>query len=81
MNDNKAVFSKFLKNGYEEGRYKSQEVVIALVAMVEDGKISKEDIKDILYQVFDGNVAEMYKALNVARQIIDEEMIKEILTN
>lgn len=71
--------TSYLKDGYKQGRYEPHEIVVALVVMVKDGQVKERHIKSILVEVFGRDLDKMYKALNVARKIVDEEMINEII--
>ncbi|NGQ95311.1 hypothetical protein G3578_09105 [Brevibacillus sp. SYP-B805] len=62
-------------NGDAEG----YEIVIALMAMVKQGKIGLDDVKPILTIVHMGNLEGVMRSLQRAHSIIDDDLIDSIL--
>ncbi|MBO9598590.1 MAG: hypothetical protein J7559_12340 [Cohnella sp.] len=55
------------------------EIVVALFAMERAGKITAQDIRNILTTVFFFNTEAVIQALQSANQVIDNEMIDKIV--
>lgn len=68
----------YFKKKYLEG-YKGYEIVIALLALIKENKITENDIIPIMNYVYDNNFVEVYNALNMARALVDDELIDDIL--
>jgi hypothetical protein len=58
-------------NGYE--------IVIVLVAMVKAGQLAESRLKSMLLEIFSGDILSMVKALNIARNLIDEQLIDAVI--
>jgi hypothetical protein len=71
--------TKELQNRFVAGEVKNYEIVVTLIAMSEAGRISQTDIKDMLYNVFFGNPKGITRALEVAKDIIDKDLIDTIV--
>lgn len=69
---------EYFKKKYLEG-YKGYEIVIALLALIKENKITENDIIPIMNYVYDNNFVEVYNALNMARALVDDELIDDIL--
>ena len=69
---------EYFRKKFVEG-YEGYEIVIALLTMIEEGKIAEDDILPIMNYVFMGNSVGVYNALNKARAIVDDKLIDDII--
>lgn len=74
MNNLKEYFRKKFIEGYE-----GHEIVISLLALIKEGKITKEDILPIMNYVYMGNATGVYNALNKAHTLVDDKLIEDII--
>jgi Asp-tRNA(Asn)/Glu-tRNA(Gln) amidotransferase B subunit len=63
------------------GDIKGYELVVALMAMVKDGKITERDVKPVLMTAFFNNAQGVMVALQKANEIIDDDMIDSIISD
>jgi hypothetical protein len=70
----KEYFRKKFIDGYE-----GYEIVIALLTLLKEQKITEEDILPILDYVYMGNSIGVFNALNKARALVDDDLINEII--
>ncbi len=73
------AITKELRGKYIAGETEGREVVIALVAMEQSGRISTADIRNVLLGVYYGNVNGVLRALEEASHLIDKNMIDSII--
>jgi hypothetical protein len=78
MNYEETEILKALKVKYDNKDATGYEVVIVLVAAVEEGRVKKSNFKHILKEIL-GSELEMLKALAIAEEYIDKSLINEIL--
>jgi hypothetical protein len=74
MENIKEYFKKKLSDGYED-----YEIVIALLALLEEDKIMEKDLLPILNYVFSDDAVKVYNALNRAHAVVDDKLIEDIL--
>lgn len=74
MENLKKYFRKKFIDGYE-----GHEIVITLLTLIRQGKLSEEDILPIMDYVYMGNKTGVYNALNRARAIVDDNLIDDII--
>lgn len=74
MEELKNIMRKKFIEGYE-----GHEIVIALLALVKDKKISEEDIIPIMDYVYMGNKIGVYNALYKAKALVDDDLIDDII--
>lgn len=78
MNQQEKELLEVLKTKYNKKEATGYEVVIVLVAAVEEGRVRKSNFKHILKEIL-GSELEMLKALAIAKEYIDKSLIDEIL--
>lgn len=78
MNYEEKEILKALKAKYDNKEATGYEVVIVLVAAVEEGRVRKSNFKHILKEIL-GSELEMLKSLAIAQELIDKSLIDEIL--
>lgn len=71
-------FKEYFRKKFLEG-YEGHEIVIALLALIKEKKLTEQDILPILNHVYMGNNMGVYNALNKARALVDDELINDIL--
>jgi len=69
---------EYFRRKFIEG-YEGYEIVITLLALIKDGKITEDDILPIMNYVYMGNVTGVYNALNKARTLVDDKLIDDII--
>lgn len=74
MDNLKEYFRKKFLEGYE-----GYEIVIALLTLIKEKKLTEEDILPILNYVYMDNYIGVYNALNRARALVDDELINDII--
>lgn len=78
MNQQEKELLEVLKTKYNKKEATGYEVVIVLMAAVEEGRVRKSNFKHILKEIL-GSELEMLKALAIAKEYIDKSLIDEIL--
>lgn len=68
-----------IKEKYDKGKMDNYEVVVALVAFVEAGKVTKDNFKTILYRIFDNDEYLLIESVRTVSKIIDKQLVDEIL--
>ncbi len=74
MNNLKEYFRKKFIEGYE-----GYEIVISLLTLIKEGKITEKDILPIMNYVYNGNATDVYNALIKARTLVDDKLIEDII--
>ena len=74
MEELKNIMRKKFIEGYE-----GYEIVIALLALIKEKKISEEDIIPIMDYVYMGNKIGVYSALYKAKALVDDDLIDDII--
>jgi len=69
---------KYFRKKFLEG-YEGYEIVIALLTLIKEKKLTEEDILPILNYVYMDNYIGVYNALNRARELVDDELINDII--
>lgn len=69
---------KYFRKKFLEG-YEGYEIVIALLTLIKEKKLTEEDILPILNYVYMDNYIGVYNALNRARALVDDELINDII--
>lgn len=69
---------KYFRKKFLEG-YEGYEIVIALLTLIKEKKLTEEDILPILNYVYMDNYIGVYNALNKARALVDDELINDII--
>lgn len=57
------------------------EIVVTLMAMVKDEKINEDNMKNVLYTVFNYNYEGIIRSIQKANEILDDEMLDSIVTD
>ena len=57
------------------------EIVVTLMAMVKDEKINEDNMKNVLYIVFNYNYEGIIRSIQKANEILDDEMLDSIVTD
>jgi hypothetical protein len=68
-----------LRKKFIAGEVDGSEIVIALVAMEQSGKIDTTDIRSVLLGVYYGNLSGVLRALHTASTLMDRKMIDGII--
>ena len=69
---------EYFRKKFIEG-YEGYEIVITLLALIKEGKITEDDILPIMNYVYTGNDTGVYNALKKARTLVDDELIEDII--
>lgn len=69
----------YFKKKLEAGEAEDYEIIIALLAMVKDGKIKLSDIQPILFTVLSNDRWAVIRALKRANPLIDDDTLDLVL--
>ena len=75
----KKQLANLLRKRYLDGEAEGYQVVVALMALVKDGKIEESDIQPILLEVHGNNKEGVVRSLQRALSLVDGDMLNSIL--
>lgn len=75
----KQAIAVHLRNKFMGSEVEDYEIVITLMALIQQGKIIIDDVKPILETVYFGNLIGVITALEKASKIIDDKMLNTII--
>lgn len=71
--------SNYLKEKFLLHEVTGPEIVVTLMAMVKDGRLEEENIKEILYTVFNYNTEGIVRSIQRANLILDDDLLNSII--
>lgn len=77
----KSALGKLLQDRFMSGEAEGYEIVVALMAMIKDGRLKEKDVQPILMTVHSHNAKGVIRSLAIAKELLDEEMIDSILAD
>lgn len=71
----------YLKQKYLLDEVSGTEVVVTLMAMVKDGRINEDNMRNVLYVVFNYNYEGIIRSISKASEILDDNLLNDIVTD
>ncbi|MGA4519235.1 hypothetical protein ACPA0F_18415 [Solibacillus silvestris] len=71
----------YLKMKFMAQEVTGTELVVALMAMIKDGRINETDMRNILLSVFNNNIEGIVRSLNRANKILDNNLLVTIVND
>ena len=69
----------YLKKKFLTQEIAGHELVVALMAMIKDGRIKENDMMKILLVVFNNNLEGVVRSITRANQILDDSLLTTIV--
>lgn len=70
---------KFLKDKYSQGHYLGHEIVVAIIILIGQSQINQSDARKYLEEIFNGDIAAIYRSMKLAKEIVEPGMVEKIL--